>query len=255
MNNPRTDWCFHTEKEQGLNGRSLAHPRGKTLGGCSAINGMIYMRGQARDYDHWRQLGNQGWGWDDVLPLFRQSEDFVLGEEHLHGSGGEWRVENQRLSWEVLDAFRDACAEVGIPKTDDFNQGTNEGSGYFQVNQKKGVRWSAAHAFLHPIKKRSNLTVLTHAQVKRLTISGGRATGVDFWIDGVEAHAVAAKEVVLAAGAVALRRFCSSPGSARAEYCRKTAFRLYATFRRSAKICRIICRSARSTVEECKNLK
>ena len=202
MNNPRTDWCFHTEKEQGLNGRSLAYPRGKTLGGCSAINGMIYMRGQARDYDHWRQLGNQGWGWDDVLPLFRQSEDFVLGESHLHGSGGEWRVENQRLSWEVLDAFRDACAEVGIPKTDDFNQGTNEGSGYFQVNQKKGVRWSAAHAFLHPIKKRSNLTVLTHAQVKRLTISGGRATGVDFWIDGVKAHAVAAKEVVLAAGAV-----------------------------------------------------
>ena len=146
MNNPRTDWCFQTEKEPGLNGRSLAYPRGKTLGGCSSINGMIYMRGQARDYDHWRQMGNAGWGWDDVLPLFKKSEDFVFGEDEMHGGGGEWRVEEQRLSWEILDAFREACSEVGIPKTEDFNRGDNEGAGYFQVNQKRGVRWSAARA-------------------------------------------------------------------------------------------------------------
>ncbi|HCH57142.1 MAG TPA: choline dehydrogenase, partial [Rhodospirillaceae bacterium] len=120
MNNPRTDWCFQTEAEPGLNGRTLAYPRGKTLGGCSAINGMIYMRGQARDYDQWRQMGNTGWGWEDVLPVFRESEDFAGGESQLHGVGGEWRVEGQRLSWEVLDAFREACTQVGIPKNEDF---------------------------------------------------------------------------------------------------------------------------------------
>jgi len=185
MGNPRTDWCFQTEEEPGLNGRALAYPRGRTLGGCSAINGMIYMRGQARDYDQWRQMGNTGWGWDDVLPVFRKSEDFVGGESDLHGAGGEWRVEDQRLSWEVLNAFREACAEIGIPKTEDFNGGTNEGAGYFQVNQKRGVRWSAAHAFLHPITHRQNLTVLTKAQAKKLTVSEGRVTGVDFWLDGV----------------------------------------------------------------------
>ncbi|MEE2995668.1 MAG: GMC family oxidoreductase N-terminal domain-containing protein [Pseudomonadota bacterium] len=202
MNNPRTDWCFQTEEEPGLNGRALAYPRGKTLGGCSAINGMIYMRGQARDYDQWRQMGNTGWGWEDVLPVFRKSEDFVHGESDLHGAGGEWRVEDQRLSWEVLDAFSEACAEVGIPRTEDFNAGTNEGVGYFQVNQKRGVRWSAAHAFLHPIKQRKNLTVLTKAQAKKLTVAGGRVTGVDFWLDGAAAHATAGREVVLASGAV-----------------------------------------------------
>ncbi len=202
MNNPRTDWCFETEKEPGLNGRSLAYPRGKTLGGCSAINGMIYMRGQARDYDQWRQMGNRGWGWDDVLPTFRKSEDFVGGESELHGAGGEWRVEDQRLSWEILDAFRRACAEVGIPLTDDFNKGTNEGAGYFQVNQKRGVRWSAAHAFLHPVANRPNLTVLTKAQAKKLTVADGRVTGVDFWLDGKDAHVSAAREVVLASGSV-----------------------------------------------------
>ena len=202
MNNPRTDWCFTTEAEPGLNGRALAYPRGKTLGGCSAINGMIYMRGQARDYDQWRQLGNTGWGWDDVLPLFRRSEDFFAGASDLHGAGGEWRVENQRLSWEVLDAFREACMEIGIPATDDFNGGTNEGVGYFQVNQKRGVRWSAAHAFLHPVAHRPNLKILTRAQAKRLTVGDGRVSGVDFWLDGSDARATARREVVLATGAV-----------------------------------------------------
>ena len=128
MNNPRTDWCMSTEAEDGLNGRALSYPRGKVLGGCSSINGMIYMRGQARDYDQWRQLGNPGWGWDDVLPYFKRSEDSHRGETDLHGAGGEWRVETQRLSCKILDAFRDAAEEVGIPPTDDFNGGTNEGS-------------------------------------------------------------------------------------------------------------------------------
>ena len=202
MNNPRTDWGFQTEKEPGLNGRSLAYPRGKTLGGCSSINGMIYMRGQARDYDHWRQMGNAGWGWDDVLPLFKKSEDFVFGEDEMHGGGGEWRVEEQRLSWEILDAFREACSEVGIPKTEDFNRGDNEGAGYFQVNQKRGVRWSAARAFLHPVKKRANLKILTGAQAQKLVVDEGKVTGIDFLLDGVSAHASAACEVVLASGAV-----------------------------------------------------
>ena len=202
MNNPRTDWCLKTEEEPGLNGRALAYPRGKTLGGCSAINGMIYMRGQARDYDQWRQMGNNGWGWDEVLPAFRKSEDFASGPDEFHGAGGEWRVEEQRLSWEILDAFREACFQIGIPKTDDFNRGTNEGAGFFQVNQKRGVRWSAAHAFLHPVKHRSNLTILTRAQASRLTLSEGRVTGVAFRLDGTDAVASARREVVLATGAI-----------------------------------------------------
>src|SRR6185437_655744 len=150
MGNPRADWCYKTAADTGLNGRSLAYPRGKVLGGCSSINGMIYMRGQADDYDGWRQQGNVGWGWDDVLPYFLKSEDNWRGAGALHGSGGEWRVEKQRLSWPILDSFRKAAKELGIPETDDFNKGTNEGAGYFEVNQKRGVRWSTAKAFLRP---------------------------------------------------------------------------------------------------------
>ena len=161
QNNPRTDWCFKTEAEEGLNGRALNYPRGRVLGGCSSINGMIYMRGQARDYDHWRQLGNPGWGWDDVLPLFTRAEDYYLGADAAHGAGGEWRVEDMRLRWEILDAFQEAAAEVGIPKTEDFNRGDNEGCGYFHVNQKRGVRWNASKAFLRPVQDRPNLTVVT----------------------------------------------------------------------------------------------
>ncbi len=202
MNNPRTDWCLSTEPEPGLNGRALAYPRGRTLGGCSAINGMIYMRGQALDYDRWRQMGNRGWGWEDVLPYFRKSEDHVDGGDGMHGSGGEWRVERQRLSWEILESFRQACIQTGIPATDDFNRGDNEGVGYFEVNQKRGVRLSAAHAFLHPVSRRPNLTVLVGARARRLTVAGGRVTGVEFLLDGVEARALAAREVVLASGAV-----------------------------------------------------
>ena len=158
MGNPRTDWCLKTEPDPGLNGRALNYPRGKVLGGCSAINGMIYMRGQAADYDHWRQLGNAGWAWDDVLPLFKRSEDHWLGASEFHGAGGEWRIEAPRVSWEILDAFRDAAEQCGIPKSDDFNRGDNEGCGYFHVTQRRGVRWTTAKAFLRPARGRPNLT-------------------------------------------------------------------------------------------------
>lgn len=202
MGNPRTDWLMKTEAEPGLNGRSLPYPRGKLLGGCSSINGMIYMRGQAADYDGWRQQGNPGWGWDEVLPYFRKSEDHHAGASPLHGSGGEWRVERQRLSWPLLDAFRDAAAELGIRKTDDFNAGDNEGSGYFEVNQKRGVRWNTSKAFLRPVEKRANLTVLTGAEAESLLFDGSRATGLRFRHGGRARTATAGREVILAAGAV-----------------------------------------------------
>jgi len=202
QNNPRTDWCFRTEPEPGLNGRQLNYPRGRVLGGCSSINGMIYMRGQARDYDGWRQAGNRGWGWDDVLPYFKKSEDHVAGADEMHGAGGEWRIEQQRLSWEILDAFREAAAEVGIPKITDFNRGNNEGCAYFQVTQRKGVRWSTAKAFLRPAKGRPNLTVLTGAQATGLVFEGRRAVGLRFVQGGREKLARAGREVLLASGAI-----------------------------------------------------
>jgi choline dehydrogenase len=202
QNNPRTDWCFKTEAEPGLNGRALNYPRGRVLGGCSAINGMIYMRGQARDYDLWRQLGNAGWSWDDVLPYFKRSQDHVHGAGDHHGAGGEFRVEEMRLSWEILDAFRDGAAEIGIPKIDDFNRGNNEGCGYFHVNQNRGVRWTSAKGFLRPAMKRPNLTVLTNAQAKGLRLNGKRVVGLDLWHNGTEATVDVRGEVILAAGAI-----------------------------------------------------
>jgi choline dehydrogenase len=202
IGNPRTDWCYRTESEPGLNGRSILYARGKVLGGCSSINAMVYMRGQARDYEEWKSFGNPAWGWDDVLPVFRRSEDYHLGADSAHGAGGEWRVERQRLSWEILDAFRDAMAEAGIPKIDDFNRGDNEGSGLFEVNQRRGVRWNASKAFLRPVMRRTNLTVLTDWQVRRLRLAGKRAIGVEFSQDGEEVFAGARIETVLAAGAI-----------------------------------------------------
>ncbi|WP_106796857.1 GMC family oxidoreductase [Rhizobium sp. H4] len=202
MGNPRTDWMMKTAAEAGLNGRALNYPRGKLLGGCSSINGMIYMRGQAADYDGWRQAGNAGWGWDDVLPYFLKSEDNYRGKSAMHGAGGEWRVERQRLSWPILDAFRDAAEELGIPKTDDFNDGDNEGSGYFEVNQKGGLRWNTTKAFLRPAMKRGNLRVLTGAETERLEFDGKAVSGVRFRLGGRSCIARAAREVVLSAGAI-----------------------------------------------------
>ncbi|MBN9081404.1 MAG: choline dehydrogenase [Rhizobiales bacterium 62-17] len=202
IGNPRADWMFRTEKEPGLNGRDLAYPRGKVIGGCSAINGMIYMRGQAADYDGWRQMGLNGWGWDDVLPLFRKQEDHYAGETPMHGAGGEWRIEEPRIRWQLLDAVREAAAEVGIPEVDDFNTGDNFGSSYFQVNHKRGRRWSAARGFLKPVLNRPNLTLLSNVHVSEILFEGKRSTGVRYKIGNETRTARAAGEVVLSSGAI-----------------------------------------------------
>ncbi|MGZ3236198.1 MAG: GMC family oxidoreductase [Burkholderiaceae bacterium] len=207
INNPRTDWLYRTEADAGLNGRSLIYPRGKVLGGSSSINGMIYMRGQSRDYDEWAKLtGDLNWSWQHVLPLFKKSEDYHKGGDEFHGAGGEWRVEKQRLSWKILDAFRDAAAHVGIPKSDDFNRGDNFGCGYFEVNQRRGFRWSTAKAFLKPASNRGNLEIMTGCHVKRLiteqTDNGVRCTGVEFTGGGSEWRADAHVETLLTAGAI-----------------------------------------------------
>ncbi|MDQ6435426.1 GMC family oxidoreductase N-terminal domain-containing protein [Mesorhizobium sp. LHD-90] len=202
MGNPRTDWGFSTVAEPGLNGRKLAYPRGKVMGGCSSINGMIYMRGQAADYDHWRQLGNPGWGWDDVLPLFRKSEDHQRFSGPFHGQGGELRVERQRLSWPILDAVREAAEELGVPKVDDFNAGDNFGSSYFEVNQKAGFRFNAVRAFLRPVRHRKNLTVMTGAHVERILFEGKRAAGLELWLAGKPARVGVGGELLLSAGAI-----------------------------------------------------
>ena len=203
IGNPRTDWCLRTQPDPGIAGRSLGYPRGRVLGGSSSINGMIYMRGQKADYDGWAEQGNAGWGWDEVLPLFTAVEDHHAGGDAFHGAGGEWRVERQRLSWPLLDAFRDAAAQAGIAKIGDFNRGDNEGCDYFEVNQRRGVRWSAASAFLRPVRQRPNLHVVTGAQASGLVFEGRRARGVRYRLaDGVEREARAAGEVVLAAGSI-----------------------------------------------------
>jgi choline dehydrogenase len=198
----RTDWCYRTEPEAGLGGRAINYPRGRLLGGSSSINGMIYMRGQAADYDHWRQMGAVGWGWDDVLPLFLRSEDHHGGGDDLHGHGGPLKVARQRPYWPILDAFRDAAEQCGIPRTDDFNRGDNFGSSFFELNQHNGFRWSAARGFLRPALSRPNLVLRTGAQVERLTIVDGRAAGVVFRRRGQLESATARAEVILAAGAI-----------------------------------------------------
>ena len=202
MGNPRTDWCFKTEAEAGLGGRALSYPRGRVLGGSSSINGMIYMRGQAADYDGWRQAGNPGWGWDEVLPYFKKAEDHYAGPSAAHGAGGEIRVERQRLRWDILDAFRAAAAEYGVPPAQDFNGGDNFGSAPFEVTQKRGRRWSAADAFLRPAARRPNLEIRHGAVVDRVLIEQGRAAGVVYEAGGRRMLARARGEVVLAGGAI-----------------------------------------------------
>jgi len=201
IGNPRTDWCFRTAPEPGLNGRSLLYPRGKVLGGCSSINGMLYLRGQAADYDGWRQMGNAGWGWDDVLPYFKRSEDYVDGASEMHGAGGEWRVDTQRLHWQVLDDWKAAAMATGLPETDDFNTGDNEGVGYFKVNQRKGWRLNTARAFLGA-RSGPNLSVETQAHTRRLILNAGRAVGVEYQQGGMLRTATARGEVILSAGAI-----------------------------------------------------
>ena len=207
IDNPRTDWLYRTEADAGLNGRSLVYPRGKVLGGSSSINGMIYMRGQSHDYDQWAEMtGDPGWRWDAVLPLFKKSEDYHGGSDPFHGTGGEWRVEKQRLKWDILEAFRNAAEEVGIPKTEDFNHGDNNGCGYFDVNQRRGIRWNTAKAFLRPASKRGNLTIMTGCHVQKLKIAsterGKVCTGVEFTGGGRAWTAEATRETLLCAGAI-----------------------------------------------------
>jgi choline dehydrogenase len=203
IGNPRTDWLYKTQAEPGLNGRSLSYPRGRVLGGCSSINGMIYMRGQREDYDDWATIsGDPNWSWDSVLPVFKRSEDHHGGANAFHGAGGEWRVEKQRLKWKILETFAQAAQQAGIPATDDFNRGDNTGVGYFDVNQRGGIRWNAAKAFLREAMKRPNLTTLTGAHTQRLVFEGARCVGVEYRGGDVDYIARARCEVILSAGAV-----------------------------------------------------
>ncbi|HVZ43865.1 MAG TPA: GMC family oxidoreductase N-terminal domain-containing protein [Ramlibacter sp.] len=228
IGNARTDWLYHTQPDPGLNGRTLRYPRGKTLGGCSSINGMIYMRGQSRDYDGWAQLTQDAaWTWDNVLPYFRKHEDYYKGADALHGAGGEWRVERQRLRWDILDAFAQAAQQAGIPHTEDFNRGNNEGVGYFQVNQKNGWRWNTAKAFLRPVcYGRPNFEMWTAAHVARLVVEAGsdggkRCTGVQVWTGHEMTTATAAREVLLAAGSIGSPQLLQLSGIGAGELLRK----------------------------------
>ena len=203
INNPRTDWCYRTEPEPGLNGRSLLYARGRVLGGCSSINGMLYLRGQARDYDEWAlRTGDARWGWDEVLPVFRQSEDHWRGADAAHGAGGEWRVEKQRLRWDILDRYIEAAQQAGIPRCRDYNRGDNFGIGHFEVNQRRGVRWNASKAMLRPVRQRRNLQVVTGALIDRVLLQGRRAQGVEFVLGGVRYRAQARAETLLTAGSI-----------------------------------------------------
>ncbi|WP_332119268.1 GMC family oxidoreductase [Azorhizobium caulinodans] len=218
IGNPRADWCFKTEPEPGLNGRALSYPRGKTIGGSSAINAMIYMRGQAADYDHWRQLGLAGWGWEDVEPLFKAHEDHFLGPNAHHGKGGEWHVEFPRITWPLLDVVRQAADEDGIRAIDDFNTGDNEGACYFHVNQKRGLRWSAARGFLKPVLNRPNLELITTGHVEKVLVHEKRATGIRVrGKDGLRTLN-ARREVILAAGALGSPQLLMLSGIGPAEH-------------------------------------
>jgi choline dehydrogenase len=218
IGNPRCDWMFRTQSEPGLNARSLAYPRGKVIGGSSAINAMICMRGQAADYDGWRALGLEGWGWSDVLPAFRRLEDHFMGESEQHGIGGGWRVEAPRVGWQVLDAVQEAAVQLGVPAIDDFNCGDNEGVSYFHVNQKRGRRWSSARGFLKPALARSNLRLEIHVLVERVITECGRACGVQFRRDGNVFEARARGEVILSAGAIGSPHILSMSGIGRHEW-------------------------------------
>ena len=202
MHNPNTDWCFKTEKEVGLNNREMNFPRGKTLGGSSSINGMLYIRGQSNDYDYWRQLGNVGWAWKDVLPYFIKSEDNQQGKDDFHGVGGPLKVEKMRASFKVLDLFMEAAEEFGYPRTSDFNTGNNEGMGYFPLNVKNGYRCSAAIGYLNPVKKRKNLKILTNAHIKNIEFENRKAISVNFWKNNHLLKVKTNKEIILSAGTV-----------------------------------------------------
>ncbi|MBU3576975.1 GMC family oxidoreductase [Polynucleobacter sp. UK-Kesae-W10] len=223
IDNPRADWRFKTAAEKGLNGRSLLYPRGRVLGGCSSINGMIYMRGQAGDYESWVQAtGDEAWSWENALKRYKAFEDYHSAANEWHGKGGEWTVSKQRLRWPIMDRFRDAAVQAGIPASDDFNRGDNFGVGYFDVSQRKGWRLNTSKAFLKEAAKRSNLTVLTEAIVTKLKIdpASKNCLGVEYRKDGVLAQALisANGEVILSAGAIGSVQILERSGVGNAEH-------------------------------------
>jgi choline dehydrogenase len=247
IGNPRSDWMFETVAEPGLNGRRLNYPRGRVLGGSSAINAMISMRGQAGDYDHWKSLGLPGWGWDDVLPVFRRIEDHFLGDSKVHGAGGEWRVEAPRVRWDILDAVRNAAQEMGVQPVADFNTGDNEGSSYFHVNQKKGLRWSAARGFLKPAAGRVNLRIETGCLTDKLVLQDGRAVGVESCRMVCAAVRRAGVRSFSVPGRLVRCRCCSAPASGRVRCCRRQGLKRRSNVQASGETCRTICNSGPST--------
>ena len=223
--NPRTDWCYKTEADEHLAGRSIHYARGRVLGGCSSINAMIHMRGQKEDWDHWASLGNRGWSWDDVLPIFRSLEDYEHGPVDGYGAGGEVRVEDPRVRWDIIDAWREAAAECGIPKVKVFNNGDNFGCAYFQMNQKRGRRWSATRAFLRPVLGRQNLKVVTGAHVKHLNFHGRDCVGLDFVLSHQTFCVTARRETILAAGAIGSPQLLQLSGVGSQEHLQKMGIR------------------------------
>ena len=221
MHNPNTDWCYRTEPDESMNNISIRYPRGKTLGGSSSINGLLYIRGQHRDYDLWRQSGNTGWGWDDVLPYFIKAENQERGKSEFHGIGGPLSVSDQRIHLPLLDEFQNAAEEFGIPKTKDFNTGDNHGCGYFQVTVKNGLRCSTAVGYLNPIKKRKNLKIITKAHVKKINFENDIAKEVEFWQDNVLKTISANKEIILSSGAIGSPQILQASGIGNSEKLKK----------------------------------
>nr|WP_319383257.1 choline dehydrogenase [uncultured Roseibium sp.] len=203
MHNPSVDWCYKTEPDPGLNGRSIDWPRGKVLGGSSSLNGLLYVRGQKEDYDRWRQMGNEGWSWDDVLPLFKRSEDQERGADEFHGTGGPLSVSNMRIQRPICDAWVAAAQTAGYPFNPDYNGATQEGVGYFQLTTKNGRRCSSAVAFLKPARARENLQIITHALVSRINLDGRKVTGITYRDrSGAEQTITVRREVILSGGAI-----------------------------------------------------
>ena len=212
MHNPKTDWCFKTEPDETMENVSIPYPRGKTLGGSSSINGLLYIRGQERDYDIWRQLGNKGWSWREVLPYFIKAEDQERGQSEYHGQGGPLSVSDQRIKLDILEVFQNAASEVGIPKVDDFNKGDNFGCGYFQVTERNGLRCSAAVGYLNPVKNNKNLKIETKCHVQKINFENNKAVSVIYFKDNKQITVKANKEILLSAGSIGSPQILQTSG-------------------------------------------
>jgi choline dehydrogenase len=226
MHNPKVDWCFKIQSDPGLNGREMKFPRGKVLGGSSSINGLLYIRGQSNDYDYWRQLGNIGWGWEDVLPYFKKAENQERGESEFHGVGGPQSVSDQRIKLKLLDTFIDAAEEKGIQRLTDFNTGNNEGCGYFQVTEKNGLRCSTSVGYLNPIKKRLNLKIEVKAHIKKILIKDFKAIGVEYWHENLCKKAICNNEIILSAGTVGSPHILQASGIGPAKLLKKNGINI-----------------------------